>query len=426
MSGPKTSEYFLTSEQRAELERQREIQRRKMVAVETIQRCTNKVMAMQGDFAEEVAVARELIDSGDTDGGLANKINELNGILSPLEKAVLRANADTLELLEEAAVLAEKTVSDAKKLKSEIAQINASNRSKLKSTLNADIDKGLGSSFADLKDTLTVHKDALNEKLDELLSYDFFSKEVVAEINNAKQELSSINDETTLKSFSAITTTPLIKKCAELVAEYEQYSEKFDALISEYAALCKLYHLVEQEYSCSVGSIAELKSEIQRIKTEAANDDEQSYISECIDEVMEEMGYTVLGSREVRKKNGKRFRNELYSYSDGTAINVTYSADGKIAMELGGMDTADRLPDEQESSVLCGAMESFCGDFKEIEKRLAAKGVILSKRISMLPPSEEYAQIINTSEYSMENEAEMFKTKRQRRSANTSKVKEMK
>ena len=93
--------------------------------------------------------------------------------------------------------------------------------------------------------------------------------------------------------------------------------------------------------------------------------------------------------------------NELYTYGEGTAVNVTYSSDGKIAMELGGIDATDRLPNDHETSVLCESMEQFCDDFKEIEKRLLAKGVVLASRISMLPPSAEYAQIINTTDYNM-------------------------
>jgi len=53
-------------------------------------------------------------------------------------------------------------------------------------------------------------------------------------------------------------------------------------------------------------------------------------------------------------------------------------------------------------------MSEFCGDFQEIEKRLKEKGVILANRISMLPPVEAYAQIINISEYEMTEEVDTF------------------
>lgn len=82
-------------------------------------------------------------------------------------------------------------------------------------------------------------------------------------------------------------------------------------------------------------------------------------------------------------------------------------------MELGGLDVVDRLPDACEASLLCDSMESFCDDFKEIEKKLLARGVIVADRISLLPASAEYAQIINTSDYEVKGEAEQFKVRKQ-------------
>jgi hypothetical protein len=46
-------------------------------------------------------------------------------------------------------------------------------------------------------------------------------------------------------------------------------------------------------------------------------------------------------------------------------------------------------------------MERFCTDFKEIEKRLADRGVILDSRLVMAPPEEMYAQIINLSDFEL-------------------------
>jgi hypothetical protein len=115
---------------------------------------------------------------------------------------------------------------------------------------------------------------------------------------------------------------------------------------------------------------------------------------------MQEMGYTVVGNRDVVKRNGKRFRNELYLFDEGTAVNVTYSSDGQITMELGGIGLEDRLPTAAESASLSSDMRTFCDDYSEIERRLRKKGII-TKRISILPPDEQYAQIINVADYNM-------------------------
>ena len=129
-------------------------------------------------------------------------------------------------------------------------------------------------------------------------------------------------------------------------------------------------------------------------------------------EVMQELGYPLLGTREVTKRSGKRFRHALYTFEDGTAIDVTYSDDGQIAMELGGLDNQDRVPDEQETIYLCDAMESFCTSFEQIEERLRRRGIVIKERIHMLPPTEENAQIINTEDYHLSVSPSMMDVKR--------------
>ena len=79
-------------------------------------------------------------------------------------------------------------------------------------------------------------------------------------------------------------------------------------------------------------------------------------------------------------------------------MNVTYSSDGKITMELGGIGNDDRLPTETESARLASDMRTFCDDYHEIEQRLLKKGIV-TKKISVLPPDAQYAQIINVSDY---------------------------
>lgn len=59
---------------------------------------------------------------------------------------------------------------------------------------------------------------------------------------------------------------------------------------------------------------------------------------------------------------------------------------------------------------------------KKSKKDFSRKGVVLADRISLLPPDAEYAQIINTSDYSMETEADTISVKKQRRSVSKQKA----
>lgn len=419
MSGPKSSRYTLTAEQRRLLTEQRRIERRKSVASESIKRNNKRLLQIGGMFSSEKKVSGELLNRTGNDGGFDLKLKELETIIVSVSPIISKAKTDDVNSLENIAKTVSESLAKAEMIATELSHISAKNEVELQGLLKADIDKGFTTSFADIKLLNTVNeiRDEICVQLIQMKKNSNLPNDLIVEIEKIIYNLDTIEDESFLKNYSSVTVAPLIKRCKYFLDEYEKCHKEFEEIYTEYVALCDLYYFVAQEYPCCTESIDKLKAEIQRIKDEVADDDEQAYIAECIDEVMEEMGYSVLGSREVTKKNGKHFRNELYTYGEGTAVNVTYSSDGRIAMELGGIDVSDRLPDERETSVLCESMEQFCGDFKEIEKRLLAKGVVLSERISMLPPSAEYAQIINTSDYQLTEKVEKLQAKKQQRTA---------
>ena len=168
---------------------------------------------------------------------------------------------------------------------------------------------------------------------------------------------------------------------------------------------------LEEQYSFSSENINVLRTEIKRLYELYIEQKELEYICQTIDEVMTEMGYELIGERSVEKKNGRKFRNGLYTLDEGTAVNVTFSDSGQISMELGAIDNCDRVPTTEEASELVNDMQAFCTDYSELEKRLAKRG-IQTNRVSVLPPSVEYAQVINASEYELKREPEVYTTRR--------------
>ena len=103
-------------------------------------------------------------------------------------------------------------------------------------------------------------------------------------------------------------------------------------------------------------------------------------------------------------KNGSVGDVEKDNREAYSPVNVTYASDGRITMELGGMDQVDRAPTSTEAERMRSDMEHFCGEYHKLEKLLAEKGVV-TQHISLLPPSEECAMIINTSDYNMTSTA---------------------
>ncbi|MDE7353665.1 MAG: hypothetical protein K2O06_11545 [Acetatifactor sp.] len=421
MSGPKTSRYTLTPEQRRILAQQRERDRRRAVALENIRRNSKRLLKIDGMFSSGKQVSAELIKRSEEDSGFLQKIKELEALTAQTASLASKVDEEDISALEKISEAMSKRLAEAEKMVRELSDIALQNEMKLRTGLNAAIDQGFTASFVniepDAEKSISDKRCRIREQLLQMKKNNMLPTELLEEIDDAVSEIDNIQEEIFLKNYSALTVSPLIKECERFLSEYQKYHVEFDRLYSEYSALCELYYYTAQEYSCSAVSVESLKAEIQRIKENAAREDEQSYISQCLDEVMEEMGYIVLGSRQVTKKNGKHFRNELYSCGEGTAVNVTYSSDGRIAMELGGIDTSDRLPNDREASILCDSMERFCDDFKEVERRLLAKGVIPAERISLLPPSAEYAQIINISDYDMKGEAEKLKAVKGRKTA---------
>lgn len=417
MSGPKTTRYTLTPEQQRRIAIQREMDRRKAVAAENIQRNFKRLLQIGSMFSSEKLVSAELINRMDDDCGFRRKASELEALIAPIAPAVAGTDPDDIPALERTAREVGECVSKAENMVRELSCIAAENEIKLQEHVNAAIDRGFAALPVETEPAVPVSESSVRDKtqlqLLQMGKNDRLPAGWLEEISDAISEWNAIEDEEFLKNFSALTVSPLIKKCERFLAEYEECHEEYEKLYIEYTALCQLYCYTAQECPCTADSVAFLKTEIQRITETAGKEDEQAYISKCLDEVMEEMGYAVLGRREVIKKSGKHFQNKLYTYGEGTAVSVTCSPDGKVAMELGGLDMEDRLPDDRETALLCDSMESFCDDFKEIEKKLLAKGVIPANRISLLPPDAEYAQIINTSDYELEAEAERLEAGKQ-------------
>ncbi len=212
------------------------------------------------------------------------------------------------------------------------------------------------------------------------------------------EEIAGSSSEDFLKTYYSLTVLPFIKACRS----YQQD----EALIGkQWKELYRLHVILAQEVGeeplsieCSKEAMEQIAEANIRLQKMLEHSEEQEYIISSVNAVMEEMGYPVIGYRDVTKKSGKKFRNELYEFSDSTAVCVTTGDDGQITMELGKSDTQDRPPTARESAQLCEEMEDFCQDFAEIRKRLSGRGIIADD-LSMLPADEQFAQIINTEDY---------------------------
>lgn len=244
-------------------------------------------------------------------------------------------------------------------------------------------------------------KKSIRNELTELLKLDL-SKELVNEIKNAISNLDSITQAGRLSTFDSITVKKIFRDLEAYQMECERKKAEFQEALLRYQMLCDMAGRTEEREITFAAEDA-LDEAITEMEKIVVKQKEQAYIADCVDEVMQDMGYDLIGRRQVRKKSGKQFKNELYQFGEGTAVNITYSPEGQISMELGGIAREDRIPTAEETDVLTRDMESFCSEFAEFERRMKEKGVIVGNRIALMPPTADYVAIINVSDYEVES-----------------------
>ena len=273
-------------------------------------------------------------------------------------------------------------------------------------------------------DSFETHRSEIEQQLAAIAAQPL-SSELAHQVQTARNALAKITEESYLTTFYSVTVKKLLRQAAVYQAKREAERLAFEELVARYKLLCELCEVEPSQAICTQQTMAGLQTEIESMEQMLYRRYEQAYIYDCVEEVMEEMGYTLIGSREVKKKSGKQFKNELYTFREGTGVNITYAPDGQIAMELGGLAREDRLPTEEEAEALTEDMTAFCGEFAEFERRLRAKGVQLGTRVALAPPSAEYAAILNLNDYQIEADVQVQEMKTGAKKKTTAETKQM-
>lgn len=248
---------------------------------------------------------------------------------------------------------------------------------------------------------------ALIEVSDTVGSPDRLSPVLADKLKAIKAKAAEITSVDFIENYYAISVIPFVKECWE----YIELLSRFDEAYMRYEFLCNEAGLVAAKYAVTEENIVVILSETEKLEQEDAEAQTKAFIANAIDEAMQEMGYDLVGHREVTKKSGRKAKHELYHFGEGTGVDITFSDEGQITMELGGFDNVDRNPDEAEADRLCDDMQRFCGEYAALERVLEKKGV-LRQNIKMFPPVKDYAQIFNTTDYDMTKPVQKFEAKK--------------
>ncbi len=295
-------------------------------------------------------------------------------------------------------------IQDIKKIQEQLKISSSQHSNALVSSLKVNTaagEKELRKQLADLQ-SRAEYIEQINKIADEI-DFSYVSQKLVDEFSALKLSLEGSPSLDELKKFRTVTLPDFVQRANKSSEINKKIESDYDSLFSDYDALCRCCGIQPKEIPVSKAGLAELGRLNNHLKNVLAKREEQELIKKIIDEVMSELGYSVLAVKSVEDNSGDKCQKMLVQYSEDEAVDVTITSDGQVTMEIGLMDNCSRAPDDNETSSLCNSMEKFCGDYKEIAQRLYEKGVIFTEG-NYLPPEPAYAEIINVSDYGLEIE----------------------
>lgn len=414
MSGPKTSRYTLTAEQRRNLAEQRRIQMETQKQVMQLkafkQSLKERITKIDSGLSQYQRIVKE---TGEKKLPLENIKVIRDKAMQELNNAAIVSESSGLNVIQETNVklrqMQYQVMKQQQVIFKELAEVDEKFRKEIASAVTEGFEVSFAGIVEDITPDVSVYIKKITEAMDEVKEYELSQtlKERFVQLKLKAEEIDSVDF---IENYYAMSIVPYVKECKAYHCAYIEYGDKFKELLAEYRILAGELGIQSKDYFFSMEAINELTEKVKEMELKRQEQEEQEYISRCMDSVLEAMGYKTIGEREIIKKDGRRFHNELYLFDEGTAVNVTYSSNGQITMELGGLDQTDRIPSDDECRSLAEDMVSFCDDYFEIEKKLKKLGVV-TQRISVLPPEAQFAQIINTSDYIMTENVENYQSK---------------
>ena len=222
----------------------------------------------------------------------------------------------------------------------------------------------------------------------------------------AKYELEALSRAEDIEVFNTTVLLPLLRRCQEHHLRYETYL----SLKEEYQAAAEIAGVPPIEIPFGEDAEKKLRDRIVQLEENTLAESQREYIHQAMDEEMKNMGYKVIGTRNIASPHGLTFIEELYQLEDdGVAASVIYQSDGRIAVEIGAL-TRDDGAYERNIESMTGVLEdhqrNFCSKAVDFEKNMAEKGVIC--KINRLPPDGAHAPVFCVEDYAMQREVSFW------------------
>ncbi len=229
------------------------------------------------------------------------------------------------------------------------------------------------------------------------------SPEIAQKFSQKRAKLADGRDSGTIKRFVTDEIPRVKRKISEYQQQLQALTSEFNEVYINYALLCEETGTAKESFDLSSSGISSMKKACVLMNAKVMRQRENEEVFRIVQETMQELGYPLLAEKLVTESesSSEGIRKLLLRYTEDTAVRVTVTPDGQVAMEMGLMDNEDRNPNDDDIGYLCDQMKNFCTDYQQIESKLAEKGIVFERK-NYLPPEPAYAEIINVKEFDLE------------------------
>lgn len=168
-------------------------------------------------------------------------------------------------------------------------------------------------------------------------------------------------------------------------------NEEILKLRSEYIALS---NLIYGQCEKIPDDIDVLRDEIAEMYQYSEKQKVGEYVAGCIDNVMQELGYNVLGNDVL---DTQKMTKQHFDYSSDSAITIATSESGAMMLEVVGKKSEDGA--NGSVSAVKSDMERFCPDYQKVKEGLQQYGVKLDDK-KLCPPDEKYVRFVDINKTS--------------------------
>lgn len=246
-------------------------------------------------------------------------------------------------------------------------------------------------------DIVALQSRMINEII-RLKNNPFASGKDVDRLEKAAHFVEQEVDPARLKEVDSMVIREFTYKFSKMKSLYGEYGE----IICQHNALLESLGespIAEEKFETNMllsSRIASLKAENSVLYERLIAAATYAEINKAIDDAMCSLGYDLIGAKEASAQGSVK----LYQFANGTGIQIVQKTDGAVRLKVVALTQGNHAPDKAEREHLVHMQEEFCAAYDSIKDAFEAHGirqVIGSEK--RLPPDEQFAQIIDITEY---------------------------